>query len=421
MFEEKMITVGELRDLVLRDDLEIEIDTPDGYQKIVSWWDKGVLPMVSIETDNEFSTRCATSHLLQTSSNGPWIMASELSVGDTVFTIYGKDTIIAVTDAEDEECYDFEIAHRNHRYWGDGFSSHNSGKSYIVSGNVVRNALAAGVSVILLDSEDAVKRKWATALGVDPEHPNLIRWNKNTVNLVASVIGDFMKDYAIEYKDTPREDQPPVLFVIDSLGNLNSETEIEQFSKGDLKGDKGIKAKALKMLVTNCIRLFSGFQAGLVCTNHTYKSQDMYNPDDVISGGQGQIFASDIVVSINKRKLKQDEDGNKIKEVTGIRSVIKCVKTRYAKPFEEVEVHIPYLTGMDPYSGLFELCEQRKVFVKNGNRYCYTSTIGAEYKLYRKEMTSEFYDMVMREWNDDRDIVVGTPDITVAEDAADVE
>jgi RecA/RadA recombinase len=297
-----------------------------------------------------------------------------------------------------------------------------SGKSLFVSGNIVRNALAADISVILLDSEDAVKRKWAAALGVNPDHPNLIRWNKNTINQVALVIADFMKEYVEDYKNMAREDQPPVLFVIDSLGNLNSETDIDQFSKGDLKGDKGIKAKALKMLVTNCIRLFSGYQVGLVCTNHTYKSQDMYSPDDVISGGQGQIFASDIVVSMNKFKLKETEAGTKITETIGIRSKIKCVKTRYAKPFEEVTVHIPYTSGADPYSGLFELCEQKKVFVKDGQQYRYVAADGTEHKLYRKhkthkQMTPDFYDMVMREWQDGD---VGG-DLQPEEEIADVE
>ena len=92
----------------------------------------------------------------------------------------------------------------------------------------------------------------------------------------------------------------------------------------------------------------------------------------------------------------------------GIRSKIKCVKTRYAKPFEEVEVTIPYDTGMNRYSGLFDMCEQKQVFLKDGNRYRYTSLDGTEYKLFRKDMTPEFYDMVMREWSDTRPATVET-------------
>ena len=121
----------------------------------------------------------------------------------------------------------------------------------------------------------------------------------------------------------------------------------------------------------------------------------------LVSHNSAQIYASDIVVSINKRKLKDDEDGNKSTEVTGIRSKIKCVKTRYAKPFEEVEVHIPYVSGMDAYSGMFDLCE-KKIFVKEGNRYRYSSTDGTEHKLFRKDMTPEFFDMIIKEWNDDK-------------------
>jgi hypothetical protein len=166
-----------------------------------------------------------------------------------------------------------------------------------------------------------------------------------------------------------------------------------------LKGDKGIKAKALKMLVANCIRLFAGYEIGLVATNHVYKSQDQYHTDDMISGGSSFVYASSIVVSMNKKKLR-DED----KTTIGIISKAKCIKTRFSKPFEEVEIHIPYDQGMDPYSGLFDMFEG-KTLIKDGNRYVYTSKDGTQHKLYRKNMTPEFYDMVMREWSDDRGAV----------------
>lgn len=274
-----------------------------------------------------------------------------------------------------------------------------SGKSYVVSGNVVRDALAKGCQVMLLDSEDALKSSWMRKLGVDPEHPMLHREVVSTVDHIAACINDCTKDYIDYYKDTPREEQLKLVFVVDSLGMVETQAEIEQFEKGELKGDKGIKSKTLKMLAANCIRLFSGYEIGLIATNHTYKSQNMYDPDDVISGGGGFIFASSVVISMNKFKLKTDADGKKVSDVLGIRSKMKCVKTRYAKPFEEVEITIPYDRGMDPYSGLFDMCEQKKIFVKDGNRYRYLSADNTEHKLYRKDMTPDFYDMVMREWD----------------------
>ena len=287
-----------------------------------------------------------------------------------------------------------------------------SAKSYIVSGNLVRNALEQGINVVVLDSEDALKTKWVTRLGVDPEHPNLVKYVKNTVNEIVEVINDFTNEYRKDYYDTPREEQPKLLFIVDSLGFVETDTSVEQFDKGELKGDKGIKAKALKMLVGNCIRLFAGFEIGLVATNHTYKSQDMYNPDDVISGGSGFIFASSIIVSMNKRKLRSEEDDSnkdkkKTKDIVGITAAIKCVKTRFSKPYEEVLINIPYSSGMDPYSGLFELFKNRGILVQNGSWYTYTKKDGEIINLQRKNMDDKFFDMVMNDFPSDDDTIKG--------------
>jgi hypothetical protein len=111
----------------------------------------------------------------------------------------------------------------------------------------------------------------------------------------------------------------------------------------------------------------------------------MFDPDDKISGGQGFIYASSIVVAMKKLKLKEDEDGNKISEVRGIRAACKVMKTRYAKPFESVQVKIPYETGMNPYSGLVDLSESKGLLKKDGNRLSFTTSDGEIIKYYRKE------------------------------------
>ena len=130
--------------------------------------------------------------------------------------------------------------------------------------------------------------------------------------------------------------------------------------------------------------MFGDLNIGLVCTNHTYASQDMFDPDDKISGGQGFIYASSIVVAMRKLKLKEDEDGNKISEVKGIRAACKIMKTRYAKPFESVQVKIPYETGMNPYSGLTDLIEAKGLLTKEGNSLKYVTADGEIIKQFRK-------------------------------------
>ena len=274
-----------------------------------------------------------------------------------------------------------------------------AGKSYICSGNIIRHAQEQGIFVILVDSENALDEKWLLDLGVDTSEDKLLKLNMAMIDDVAKTISEFMK----EYKLMPEESRPKILFVIDSLGMLLTPTDVNQFEAGEMKGDMGRKPKALTSLVRNCVNMFGSWNVGLVCTNHTYASQDMFDPDDKISGGQGFIYASSIVVAMRKLKLKTDEDGNKTTTVNGIRSACKIMKTRYSKPFESVQVEIPYSTGMSPFSGLVDLFEAKGKLKKEGNSLVYTTKDGEIIKQFRKAWNSndkEGLTTIMAEWEE---------------------
>lgn len=255
-----------------------------------------------------------------------------------------------------------------------------AGKSYICSGNLIKAAQEQDIYPILIDTENALDEDWLKALGVDTSEDKLLKLNMAMIDDVAKTITEFVASY----KEMPVETRPKVLFVLDSLGMLLTPTDVNQFEAGDLKGDMGRKPKALTALVRNCVNMFGSLNIGLVATNHTYASQDMFDPDDKISGGQGFIYASSIVVAMKKMKLKEDEDGNKISEVKGIRAGCKIMKTRYAKPFESVQVKIPYETGMNPYSGLVDLAEGKGLLKKEGNSLVYVTKDGEIIKQFRK-------------------------------------
>jgi len=259
-----------------------------------------------------------------------------------------------------------------------------AGKSYFVSGNITKEAQQQGIFVVLIDSENALDEAWLHALGVDTSEDKLLKLSMAMIDDVAKTISTFMSDY----KNLTDEDRPKVLFVIDSLGMLLTPTDVDQFGKGDLKGDLGRKPKALTALVRNCVNMFGAHNVGLVATNHTYASQDMFDPDDKISGGQGFIYASSIVIAMKKLKLKEDEAGNKISDVRGIRAACKVMKTRYAKPFEGVQVKIPYETGMNPYSGLVDMAEKKGLLVKSGNRLMFEPKEGEQILQFRKAWES---------------------------------
>ena len=276
-----------------------------------------------------------------------------------------------------------------------------AGKSYVAAGNIVKHAQDQGIFVVLIDSENALDESWLHALQVDTTPEKLLKLNVAMIDDVAKIISDFMKGYKEDHADRPDEDRPKVLFVIDSLGMMMTPTDVDQFNKGDMKGDMGRKPKALASLVRNSVNMFGDYNVGLVATNHTYASQDMFDPDDKISGGQGFIYASSIVVAMRKLKLKVDADGNKTSQVHGIRAACKVMKTRYSKPFESVQVEIPYETGMSPYSGLVEFFEAKGLLVKQGNRLKYVTKKGDEMIEFRKNWSDEKLDVVMSEWNDE--------------------
>jgi RecA/RadA recombinase len=280
-----------------------------------------------------------------------------------------------------------------------------AGKSYFAAGNIVKHAQDQGIFVVLIDSENALDESWLLALGVDTDESKLLKLAMSMIDDVAKTISDFMKDYKAEYADAEDENRPKVLFVVDSLGMLLTPTDVNQFQAGDMKGDMGRKPKALTSLVRNTVNMFGQYNVGLLATNHTYASQDMFDPDDKISGGQGFIYASSIVIAMRKLKLKVDADGNKTSQVWGIRAACKVMKTRYSKPFESVQVEIPYETGMSPFSGLTDFFEAKGILKKSGNSLEYISpTTGEVIKMFRKPWNANkdgALETVMREYDDE--------------------
>lgn len=272
-----------------------------------------------------------------------------------------------------------------------------AGKSYIVSGNIVKNAQEQGIYCIVMDTENALDEAWLHALGVDTTEEKLLKLNVSQISDAAQIINDFVK----EYKEQAIEDRQKILFVIDSIGMMSSAIGAAQFADNVLKGDFGSKPKELMALVRNCLNMFGDLNIGLVCTNHSYSSQDPYSPDDKISGGAGPVYASSIVVAMKQLKLKEDTEGNKVTEVQGIRAGCKVMKTRFNKPFEDIELQIPYDTGMSPYSGFFDLIEKKKFITKDGNRYVYIDLNGEVHKYFRKEWNRNengVMDLVMSEF-----------------------
>jgi hypothetical protein len=92
------------------------------------------------------------------------------------------------------------------------------------------------------------------------------------------------------------------------------------------------------------------------------------------------------------------------------------MKTRYAKPFESVQVKIPYDTGMSPTSGLLDLFEAKGVLKKDGNKLVYTTKSGEVMKEFRKGWTDDKLQVIMDEWDENK--IPEVPVVTENEEVA---
>ena len=74
-----------------------------------------------------------------------------------------------------------------------------SGKSYICSGNIIREAQKQGIFVILIDSENALDEAWLKAIDVDTSEDKLLRLGMSMIDDVAKTISNFVKEYRVDY------------------------------------------------------------------------------------------------------------------------------------------------------------------------------------------------------------------------------
>lgn len=260
-----------------------------------------------------------------------------------------------------------------------------SGKSFL-SGNLMKQAQLEGAHIVIMDSENAVDKDYLRKIGVKTNEEHLTYLQVDTIEDVNSVMSDFFNSYEKEYgKDNP--DAPPILIVLDSIAMLSTETEQQNYEKGEIKGDQGQRSKRTKAMLRMMVKKASKFPITIICTDHVY-------PADPLKGEgewaitNGTRFSPSIIGIITKLKLKEDT------EVVGIRMRVEAFKSRFAKLGGKVEIEVPYTTGMSPYSGLLDLLEIDKVVSKAGAWYS-CELNGEVLKFQKKQLDQELVEKLL--------------------------
>lgn len=245
--------------------LNFLIDTPDGFINVGDFWEKSNKEIITIKTVDEFSATVSTDHLFET--NEGWIYAGNITKNHLILTKNGYRQVSYINKHKYKETvYDWEILHKNHRYWaGNGLSSHNTGKTFLLL-NGIKRAQDLGYSIIFYDSENAVDLDLVEKFGIDPRR---FRYEPcNTVQEFRSSV-TALTDILIEQKNKGVE-IPKILIALDSAGNLATQKEIDDAKSGSDKADM-TRAKLLKSAFRILMTKLGICKIPFLFTNHTYQ------------------------------------------------------------------------------------------------------------------------------------------------------
>jgi RecA/RadA recombinase len=215
-----------------------------------------------------------------------------------------------------------------------------TGKSFVCL-NVAREAQKKGYDVIYCDTEGAIDKNSAIKFGIDPDK---VRYQPiKTVTEFQTFVTNLIE---LVKKAKEKGNQPKILLVLDSLGMLSTDKELNDAISGKNAADMGAKAKELRKLFRVITLDLTAAKIPLVCTNHVYAGGGFF-PTKESSGGDGPIFAMSVISFLSKAQLKEGNSTTK----TGIIVTSNLKKSRFTVP-EPVKFHISFANGMNPYVGL---------------------------------------------------------------------
>jgi len=143
-------------------------------------------------------------------------------------------------------------------------------------------------------------------------------------------------------------DRKPIIFVLDSLGNLSTSKEMEDIQTASDKRDM-TRAPLLKGAFRVLNLKLGKAKVPLIVTNHVYALIGAYGNQKDEGGGSGSKYASTTTVYLSKSKFKEQE------EIKGVIIKAKLKKSRLSVENRTVTTLLRYDTGLDKYYGLLEL------------------------------------------------------------------
>lgn len=287
------------------------VKTPSGYSQINGVIRKSKQPIIRVVLDDGNTFECSTGHLF--SQNGVPVRAED---SIDIDSLNGVKQVISKIALEEEEVYDIAIDNP-HWYLHDSNNTiihHNTFYTLAACKNFLEMN-PTGV-VVYFESENALTKDILAGRGIA-----LNRF----VHLPVTTVQEF-KTQALRIVDEKLSDKEdlPMLFVLDSLGNLSTNKEMEDSASGsdtkDMTRAQIIKAAfrvlALKLGMANIPMVF---------TNHVYDKIGA-GPYAGKEQGGGCLLAGTQIVMADKtlRNIEDVKIGEEVLTLNGNKEVLNC-------------------------------------------------------------------------------------------------
>lgn len=225
--------------------------------------------------------------------------------------------------------------------------------------SIVRNFLNTDpdAGVIYFETESALSKNMIESRKID---------SKRMVIFPVDTIEEF-RTQAVriidKYKEQPKEERKPLMFVLDSLGMLSTNKEVQ-----DAADDKNVRDMTKAQLIKSVFRILT-LKLGkanipMLVTNHTYDVIGSYVPQKEMGGGSGLKYSASTIIYLSKKKEK---DGTDL-----VGNIIKCEakKSRLTREGSKVETRLFFdERGLEKYYGMLELGERAGIWKNVAGRY----------------------------------------------------
>lgn len=232
-----------------------------------------------------------------------------------------------------------------------------TGKTFFVLG-VLKTFLEQNPTggVIYFDTEAAVTKKMMSDRGID---------TKRVVISEPQSIEEFRTN-AVRMLDSYNngDEKPPMMMVLDSLGMLSSNKELEDVESGKPARDM-TKAQLLRGTFRVLSLKLAKANVPMLITNHVYDVVGAYIPTKEISGGSGLKYAASSIAMLSKKKDRDEST----KELVGNIIKVSMFKSRFTKEGKTVEVRLSFDKGLNRYFGLLDIAEKYGIIKKVSTRY----------------------------------------------------